>query len=295
MPGTAYSIILDNLKKDSDFHALLDEKISPTEYFMRISEKKNKLLHGDFNEDMLNLSARMPPDPEKYVDTLLEMLFEHGIIPSKTYNKEVYDETEKIFSHNFNHRNNKTFIFPEESRLLFALADITKPRKIAFMGSYYAFWALWVLPALPIGSTVWLMDIDTNSQALATENINNLSLAEEVEIIQIGEDAIKYIKNIMDLDWIVLDAEGPKYGVDDDMIDKAIYYPMIREGYASLREGGLMIAHNILLNNTTNSEYISEKIRWNEKMFSKFLPFLQKNFQSFLHFESTEGVGIAKK
>ncbi|WP_410517825.1 hypothetical protein QNH99_23310 (plasmid) [Pantoea allii] len=296
MPGTAHNIILDNLKEDKDFRSFLDGKIHAKEYFGKISEKKVNLLNREFNEDMLNLSARMPAEPEKYVDRLLEALFEHDVIPTSVYNKQLYNATQKEVSEKFIHGNNKTFIFPEESRLLFALADITKPKKIAFMGSYYAFWAVWVLAALPENSTVWLMDIDKNCQALAKENLSNLTVAQDVEIIQISEDAIQSIKTLTDLDWIVLDAEGPKSGVDDeDLIDKAIYYPMIRAGYDSLREGGLMIAHNILLENTTDSDYIAEKIEWNRKMFSKFIPFLHDKFRSFLHFESTEGVGIAKK
>ncbi|MFC0139904.1 O-methyltransferase [Erwinia mallotivora] len=296
MSGTAYKIIMESLGGDKDFSLFREGKLTQKDYFERVSHKKDSLTTGEFNEDMLNLSARMPKDPVKYADNILSDLFEKGIIPSKNYNRDKFSEIEDLIASNFMHEGRKTFIFPEEARIIFALADICKPKKIAFMGSYYAFWAIWILPVLPAESTVWLMDIDHSSQALAKENIQKLSLHSEVEIIHSVEDAIKDIRSVSDLDWIVLDAEGPKMGVDDeDMIDKAIYYPMIREGYSSLKENGLMIAHNILLENTTNSPYIEDKIIWNKRMFRKFIPFISENFKDFVHFESTEGMGIAKK
>ncbi|MBP2857290.1 hypothetical protein J8657_06715 [Dickeya oryzae] len=296
MPGTAYQIICNALNNNPEFHSFRENQISRKEYFKNIVEKKDSLLGREFNEDMLNLSARMPSDPDAFVDELLNELYKMDIIPNTIYDKNLYSNTEKIIAENFLHRDRKTFIFPEESRLIFALADILKPKRIAFMGSYYAFWAIWTLPVLPNGSSIWLMDIDETCQVLARENITSLGLGKQVNIYHESQDAIASITNITDLDWIVLDAEGPKTGPDDeDLIDKAIYYPMIRQGYTSLNEGGLMIAHNILLENTTDSPYIQEKIDWNTKMFSKFIPFLNQNFRSFTHFESTEGVGIAKK
>ena len=70
---------------------------------------------------------------------------------------------------------------------------------------------------------------------------------------------------------------------------------MLHAAYPALRPGGIMLAHNIMLQNTTDSEYIENKVNWNQGMFTKFLPFVDKYFSTFSSFETTEGLGVANK
>ena len=106
------------------------------------------------------------------------------------------------------------------------------------------------------------MDIDPEVMDLAERNLTAMGLAGPVDF-QVA-DAIGYTRrDLRDVDLCVLDAEGPKDTVDEDLRDKAIYYPITAASTPAVRPGGLLVAHNMLLENLTGNSYFARKIEQN--------------------------------
>lgn len=244
------------------------------------------------NENQIMLIERFPPDPEAFVAAALSHLAGAGAIDSVSYSSRGYESHASSVAARFEHSGNVTYIFPEEQRLLYALADIARPRRVAFVGAYYGYWAVWALPALALenGHAV-LLDKDEITSALARVNIDRLSLSHMADVV--CADAAAYMSaSRSEFDWIVLDVEGPKYGAPYDQTDKALYHPMLTAALPRLRDGGLLICHNMLLSHEGDNPYFANMVRNNQRQFYKFLPLVAERFSVSVHVASTEGIGV---
>jgi spermidine synthase len=110
----------------------------------------------------------------------------------------------------------------------------------------------------------------------------------------VNEDAIQFMaREKISHDFIVVDPEGPKQGPNPDLLDKAIYYPMVKAAHPYLANDGMILCHNILLSNPLREDkYFEKKIAYNLDQFSKFLPFMTENYQAGVWYDTTEGVGV---
>lgn len=247
------------------------------------------------NENQIKLIERFPSSEADFVAAALERLRKEGVIETTSYCTEAFEAYRTRVAASFDHAERVTYIFPEEERLLYALAEVTKPHRVAFLGSYYGYWAVWALPAISAaGGTATLLDTDGECVSLARRNIECLGLGGSAEVV--ARDAITYMLESREhFDWVVLDAEGPKLGLPYDETDKALYYAMGTAAIERLRPGGMLICHNILLAHNGDDPYFANMIRNNQRQFYKFLPLLEASCSRRVELSSTEGVGIYRR
>ncbi|KGW45718.1 putative leucine--tRNA ligase [Burkholderia pseudomallei MSHR684] len=84
----------------------------------------------------------------------------------------------------FDHQGLGTYIYPEEGRLLLAIALAFRPRNAVFLGSYYGYWAAWALPAIvACGARAVLVDPDPRVAEVARRSLARLYPGARVEIV----------------------------------------------------------------------------------------------------------------
>lgn len=290
--STAYTKINDKLKSYRWYNNFISNKLNRDDYLKVLLKHAAELRLMGLNDDQIHLSTRFPFSHEEKVDQILEDLCQRKVISSIEYPKQKFEEFFQRVSQDFEHGDYTTYIFPEEARLLYALTYITKPNTIVFLGSYYGYWAIWSLDVLKeFGGKAYLIDIDSKVLMLAKQNMRKFNLDSLVNYI--NEDAIQFMSREKILhDFLVIDPEGPKLGHDPDLLDKAIYYPMVKAADKHLTDNGIILCHNILLTNPISDEYFNKKISYNYGQFTKLLPYMQNNYNICAWYDTTEGVGI---
>ncbi|MEV6843669.1 class I SAM-dependent methyltransferase [Actinoplanes sp. NPDC051411] len=292
--GTAYDQIDHALRGYREYRAFLRGSLDRAGYCRWINSGAVTAEGLGLTEDQLNLSSRFPVDETAYVDRCLRTLRDAGVIESTRYPEREFTGIRRRIDEQFAHGGRTTYIFPEEARLLFALAHLLAPRHTAFPGSYYGYWAVWALPGIQAaGGRAVLIDIDESTMELARHNIEALGLAGGVEFRV--ADAIADGPGLPELDLCVLDAEGPRTGAPEDLTDKAIYYPIMAATTPRLRPGGVLVAHNMLLENLTTNGYFDGRVANNRRQYAKFHAHLDEHYDVQRTFATSEGVGVYRR
>jgi len=246
------------------------------------------------NRDQLSLSTRFPADEETFVDDALAALRRAGLVAAVDYPKSAFEDFRSRVDSGWDHGGRTTYIFPEEARLLYALAHIVGGRHWLFGGSYYGYWAIWAAPGVAAhGGSLTLVDIDEDVTALAASNFAELVPSADVRFS--SADATEPLAADESVDVFVLDAEGPKDHPDPELRDKAIYAPIMRANTPVLRPGGLLVAHNMLLDDHSDCAYFAEKVAHNRRQYADFEAHLTDAYDTRLHIESSEGVGVYRR
>ncbi|SCF24432.1 Predicted O-methyltransferase YrrM [Micromonospora matsumotoense] len=226
---------------------------------------------------------------------VLADLADAGLVPEARYPRPEFERLANLVVDRFEHAGRTTFIFPEEARLLFALAHQVRPRNAVFLGSYYGYWAIWAAPAvLASGGRMTLVDVDADAMATARSNMAALGFADSVDFVV--ADAIDFAQHqLRDVDLCVLDAEGPKEGPVPDLLDKAIYFPITQAVTPALLPNALLVAHNVLLQNLTANAYFAGRIEHNRAQFGKWMTHLTEHYNVHRVYPSSEGTGVYRK
>lgn len=297
--GAAYDLIDAALRTVPEYQDFRGGRLSRAAYCAWLGAGRLRPEDVGLNEDQLNLSTRFPVDEHAFVAQVLEELERDGVIASTDYPQDEFEELRERVARQFEHGDRTTYIFPEEARLLFALCHLLAPRRTVFPGSYYGYWAVWALPGIhAAGGTATLVDIDPGAMALAERNLTALGLAGGV--VFATTDAIAHGRTLAPFDLCVLDAEGPAphhapEGTDPDLIDKAIYFPIMEATTPALRPGGLLIAHNMLLGNLTENRYFAGRIANNQAQYARFHSHLDTHYDLQRLIPSSEGVGVYRR
>ncbi|HEX3147663.1 MAG TPA: class I SAM-dependent methyltransferase [Gemmataceae bacterium] len=198
-------------------------------------------------------------------------------------------------TNHYDHGGYPTYIYPEEAILLFALGDILKPRRAAFLGSYYGYWASWVLPGiLERGGRAVLIDPDENAQRVAQANLGKFGSSGGVEFATITGE--RFLDDTPDnFDLVVIDAENPRDHPDPEQRGKRVYAPLLRHALPRLAPGAVVVCHNILLKNTLQGEFFQALLARNEDELGPFMALAGCELESFTEFTSTEGVGVGRR
>jgi predicted O-methyltransferase YrrM len=293
--GTAFERIDAVLSCVPQYLAFLDGRLSRQQYSDWMEDCGERVLGDLLNEDQRNLSTRLRADDRRYVAEILVDLRAAAICHSTQYPERAFDVHRQQVAELTEHGGRVTYIFPEEARLLFALAYILRPRHAAFLGSYYGYWASWALPGIvAAGGRATLVDIDPAVMELAERNLAALGLARHVDFV-VGDATGAASARLRDVDLCVLDAEGPKHGADPDLVDKAIYYPIMRAATPAVKPGGVLVAHNMLLENLTTNRYFECSIARNGRQFAKLMPHLAQHYDRGRVYLTTEGVGVFRR
>lgn len=288
--ATAYQLIAGALSGVSEYAQL---RLAEPAAYSRWVERQQPGAFG-LNLDQFSLSTRFPQDEEQFVDEALSELLVSGLIPRTEYPKAGFAEFRDRVEADWDHGSHVTYIFPEEARLLFALGYILEGPNWLFGGSYYGFWAIWAAPGIAShGGKLTLVDVDDDVMKLAERNF--ASVFPSVDARFSTADATHQLAAVRSVDVFVLDAEGPKDHPDPELRDKAIYAPIMRANSQTLKPGGLLIAHNMLLDNHSDCAYFAEKVAYNRKQYEEFEVHLARDYDGRVLATSSEGVGIYRR
>lgn len=244
------------------------------------------------NENQRALSARMYWDDGALVAATLRTCAERGLLPSADYDVDGYLRFRDRMHAEWDHGGRITFIFPEEARLLYAVASVVRPRRVAVLGSYYAYWAVWALAGAgdALESAV-LLDVDPEANALAEANLTRLGLADRVTVLT--ADAVDHMRASTEaFDMLVLDAEGPDTGPDPRRLGKAIYGPIAEAALPRLAPGGVLATHNVLLDDLVRHPYFEALAAKNRTTLAEFLAVASATCSKELVVPTTEGTSL---
>jgi len=209
-----------------------------------LADKSLKTTPG-FSKDNIARIALTPPDEKLPGETIIKHLVGNNIIPPCENRYEGFDEYRKHMRGSFSHGEFITFIYPEDERLLYAMAGIAEPKRVFVAGSYYGYFAVWAMKAVAEqGGMCVLSDIDAEVCALAKENFDALGFGDHAEII--CEDSEKLLLNRTEpIDMLVLDATGRRDDPRREYRGKRIYGALLKDAKHLLRRGSVIVIHNM--------------------------------------------------
>lgn len=241
--GTIYNNIEKALGPISVYNSFRRGDIGVEAYQLWIENESHQSPEvAVLNSDQLNLSGRFPRDKHEFVQRALSQCMAHDVVTGDQYNKEATEQAMARIDAGYKHDSLFTYIFPEESAFLYAVVNNEQPRRAAFLGSYYGYWAAAAKAAYP-AMELTLVDINPLVTSQATRNFGDLGLEARTHFVT--GDAEVHARSLRGLDLVILDAEGPR-GDDDvpqDYRDKAIYYPHLKAVIDNMLPGSLLIAH----------------------------------------------------
>jgi predicted O-methyltransferase YrrM len=292
--GPIYDVAASVLTSHDEFRQFRAGELSRAEYCTFLDSIKSKLIAAGLPVEDVEFAKRYPASDTTFVDDALADLVAHRILESDKYDAALFDTVFRDVQDNFDHGRFKTYIYPEEARLLFAVADILKPRRAVFLGSYYGYWAY---PATVViagsGGRVVLVDPDEQSQSIARRNFTRSPYGDAVEIQTMkGEQYLR--DNDAEFDFVVLDAEGPRTHPDPEQRGKRVYNSLLRNSLPRMSSRAMLACHNILFHDHSGAKFFDQVIARNHDELGDFMNSVSREF-SFREYTSTEGVGIGRR
>ena len=242
----------------------------------------------------VHFAKRYPQSESAFVDESLRTMADAGLLPRAEYDVTAYERAATRARHFYGHGEFSTYIYPEEARLLFAIADILRPCLTVVLGSYYGYWAYWAAAAIaPYGGRIVLVDPDARAQAVAAASFERLGLAASAEVaVMTGETYLAASRR--QFDCVVLDAEGPRDHPEPDQRGKSVYGSLLGAVTKSVRPGAHLICHNILFRDIVPCSFFAHVIERNYRELAHFLTLVDGACDGFVECTSTEGVGVGR-
>lgn len=204
-------------------------------------------------------------------------------------------QAQDLIGGRFDHQGLHTYIYPEEARLLLAIALAARPRRTLFLGSYYGYWAAWALAALaPQGGSAVLLDPDPHVIEVARANLARLYPGAAVQAVcATGEDYLAgQPTGPHGYDLVVLDAELPRDHPDPARRGKGVYAHLLRAALPHLAPRALLVCHNILFQDHSGCSFFDEVIARNQEELGPFMAEVATRHAHFIELPTTEGVGV---
>jgi predicted O-methyltransferase YrrM len=293
-PGPVFDIALPVLAPTVGFRAF-QAGGSRADFARFLDSIAPDLIAAGLPVEDVHFAKRYPRSPDAFVDDMLLDLNAQGILPGIEYDKDWYRTLTAGMNDNYRHGSFRTYIYPEEARLLFAAVNILRPKSAVFLGSYYGYWAHTALASIVRhGGRAVLVDPDPAAQAVARGNIERAGLSGRVEVaVTSGQQFADEVENSYDL--VVLDAEGPRDHPDPEQRGKCIYAPLLRHILPRIAKNACLACHNILFQDIANCRYFDAVIERNHRELDPFMALASAEFPLFLECTSTEGVGFWRK
>ncbi len=253
------------------------------------------LIAAGLPPDDVHFAKRYPQSQTAFVGDTLRSLAGIGILPRPDYDEAGYELLADQIREDYDHGPFRTYIYPEEVRLLFAIADIVRPKSAIFLGSYYGYWARAPLSVIARhGGRAVLVDPDPKAQQVARRNLKSAGLLDAVELAETtGQDYLQKTADLYDL--VVLDAETPRDFPDPQQRGKAVYGPLLTRALARLTPDAHLVCHNYLFENVADCRFFDRIIDRNRDELRAFLDIAAREFSGLVECTSTEGVGVGKR
>ena len=267
-------------------------RIDSVEYAREIDASLASLIDAGVAPGDVPFLKRRPPDDRQAVADILSDLHRRGLLGNVGWDEAGFSRHERRMRSEFQHDGRRTYIASEEAMLMYALVDLIRPKRVAFLGSYYGYWAFWALPTLARhGGTAVLIDIDEPVSLLSARNVRQFGYEASAEVVT--ADGCEWMsREKRQYDMIVLDAECPPTHPDPAVRGKRIYAPLLRAGLAALAPGGWVIGHNILVSHVPADPDLDAIIAKNMEEYRDFFQITGQHLEGFSHYTTTEGIGI---
>lgn len=274
------------------YHEYKAGRIDARRYARAIDASRASLVEVGIAPSDVPFLKRRPPDDRRAVAGILADLHRRGRLPRVDWDEAGFLRHELRMKAEFQHDGRRTYIASEEARLLYALVDLVRPKRVAFLGSYYGYWAFWALPTLAqYGGTADLIDVDASVSRLSARNVSHFGYEGSAQIVT--EDGCAWMARAREpYDMLVLDAECPPTHPDPTMRGKRVYAPLLRAGLAALAPGGWVVCHNILVDHAPRDPDFDPIVAHNREEYRDFFALTDRHLATFLHYGTTEGVGI---
>lgn len=253
------------------------------------------LIAAGLPPDDVQFAKRYPRSQAAFVGDALARLTGVGILPQPDYDETAYERLAAQLRDGYEHGPFRTYIYPEEARLLFAIADILRPRSAIFLGSYYGYWARAPLSVIArYGGRAVLVDPDPKAQDVARYNLKAAGLLDAVELaVTTGQDYLRQTSERYDL--VVLDAETPRDFPDPQQRGKAVYGPLLQHALSCMTPDATLVCHNYLFEDVAGCRFFDRIVERNRDELGAFLDIAAREFAGLVECTSTEGVGVGRR
>jgi predicted O-methyltransferase YrrM len=293
--GPIYDLAFSYLKLTDEYKSYCNGTISVSQYEQFVDRVAGFLIAAGLPSDDVHFAKRYPRCEEQFVHDKILDIYKLGMLPHTSYNSKEYEYIAKERNSNYDHGPFRTYIYPEEAHLLFAIVDIIKPRSVLFLGSYYGYWAYAPIFILRNnGGHATLLDPDPVAQSVAQANIARAGLQDTVEIaVMAGETYLDKVR--LEYDFVVLDAENPRNHPNLEQRGKKVYGSLLQRVLPHMTSGAYLVCHNILFKNASEDVFFEGIIQRNKHELSRFMALIGQHIPNFVEVPSTEGVGIGRK
>ncbi len=290
--GPLFDLVASVLARYPEFALRRAGRLADDAWCAFVDRTSAELRAAGVPEGETHFAKRFPGAPERFVRDALARLVRAGVLRSAAYDEAAADAA-AAGAARYDHGGLGTYIYPEEGRLLFALADLTRPSHAVFLGSYYGYWAAWAVPAIAArGGRVTLVDPDPTACAVARRNFAPYGDAVRVATAT-GEDALA--NGIAPIDLVVIDAELPRTHPDPELRGKGLYRALLGAALPRLAPNAHVVAHNILLADATGDAALAAVAARNAGELGPFLALAARELDAFAELASTEGVGVGAR
>ncbi|WP_437661165.1 class I SAM-dependent methyltransferase [Sorangium sp. So ce1182] len=267
-------------------------RIGASRYAREIDASVSSLIEAGVAPGDVPFLKRRPPDDRQAVADILSDLRRRGLLCAVDWDEAGFSRHARKMRTEFEHDGRRTYIASEEAMLMYALVDLIRPKRVAFLGSYYGYWAFWALPTLARhGGTAVLIDIDEPVSMLSARNVRQFAYEGSAEVVT--ADACEWMSQAKEqYDMLVLDAECPLTHPDPAVRGKRIYAPLLRAGLAALAPRGWVICHNILVSHAPADPDLDAIIERNLEEYRDFFQITGEHLEGFFRYDTTEGIGI---
>jgi predicted O-methyltransferase YrrM len=237
---------------------------------------------------------RMPADRRAIVRDIYADLIARGVVRDERVDDSMLDAIERGAAA-YDHGGRRTFIYPEEGRLLAALVDGLRPLRAVFLGSYYGYWARFAWEGLrAAGGQAVLVDPDPEVCAIARRNVAAAGLEATVEVVvATGQDYLA-AGSPGPIELLVIDAEVQRDHPVPGIRGKGIYAVLLAAAVPHLGDDAILACHNILFADATGDPAFEAIIERNRTELAAFMDLAQREFD-FVEYPTTEGVGIGRR
>lgn len=291
--GPVFGLIDAALRELPVYEAFRAGRLSHADFCAFVDGEAARLLARGVPEGDLPFVKRLPPSPAEKVAETLSELADRGLIPEAAFDAARAASAATILE-SYDHGPFKTYIYPEEGLLLFALADLLRPRHALFLGSYYGYWAHWAIgPVAEGGGRLTLVDPSLHGCAVACANIISRAASGRASVVAArGEDFLAQTDELFDL--VVLDAENPRDHPDPEQRGKRVYHSLLRACLPRLARDAVLVCHNILFADETGDPAFRRIIARNVDELGPFMRLVEERFD-FIEIKTTEGVGVGRR
>jgi len=294
--GTLFENVYRVIGSEAEAQAFFSGQLSQAEWITFLESHRDRLVSAKIPAADVDFAKRYPGSIASFIPAVYQTKnFANFLDLPQTW-KSTCQAIQTSLKAEFDHQDAATYIYPEEGYLIQTLAQTFGAKRAIFLGSYYGYWAAWVMPALQaVGGTAVLLDPNEDCCALARRNLTKLYPDVTIEIV--AATGQEYLANYDReqqgaFDFVVLDAELPADYPDETLRGKGLYYALLNSVLPHLADRSLLVCHNILLSDRTGSEVLQAVVKRNQKELKPFLDLVQTNYQFFQEIPTTEGMGV---